>query len=131
MLTALQVYKMARDYGSTATLAQATTALNSVDRTPYEQEQQARYRIEVWDKQSLINGISPEVIMERVPEGGEVYMIYVDGNLTFLQPHDPDQAGFAAMDATVAAAKAQAQIDRMVELEVDRIVMDECLVQLL
>lgn len=131
MLTALQVYKTARDYGSAATLAQATAALNSVDRKPYELEQQARYRVEVWDKQSLINGVSPEVIMERVPAGGEVYMIYIDGNLTFLQPHDPDQAGFAAMDTAVATAKAQAQVDRMVEVEVDRIVSDECLMQLL
>jgi len=132
MITALQIYKEAKALDSTATLAQVQTALNGIDRPAHEAAEQSRYRIELWDKTSPINGVPAERIKGNdYPAGGEVYLIFVDGNLVFLQKHDPDQMGFVPMTAQSATAKAQAQIDKMVEQTIDQKVMDECLVQLL
>jgi len=131
MKTKLDVFKEARNYGSTATLAQVETVLNSVDRSAFEAFERNRYRIEIWDKVNPVNNIPVSSIENGVPTGGEVYFIYIDGNLVIIQKHDPDQSGFVPMTVYTATAKAQAQIDKMVEQTVDQKVMDECLMQLL
>ncbi len=51
----------------------------------------ARIRWAVWDKETLINGVAPEIVMARSDfTGGEIYLIYIDGQLVFLQPHHPE-----------------------------------------
>lgn len=56
-------------------------------------EQSNRIQWAIWDKETPINGVAPERVLARADyAGGEIYLIYIDGQLVFLQPHRPDAA---------------------------------------
>ncbi|TCP59352.1 hypothetical protein EV586_101568 [Tumebacillus sp. BK434] len=132
MLDPLAILKEAKnDFGSTATFAQVETEIAKHDYQALCNAERGRYRVELYDKVTQINGVAPEVIMSDVPADGEVYLIYVDGNLTFLQKHDPNQAGFAPMDAAKATEIANNAVDSMVEQAVDAAVKPQVLRALL
>jgi len=134
MINALQLFSEARNtYGYTGTLADVQAALAAVDRTPLEQAERARYRIEIWDEESNLAGQPPSYWRERGdwPEGGKVYCIYVDGALRIVQPHDPNSAGFVPMDEQTALARAEAYVSAAVEQAVDEKVKEQVLLALL
>lgn len=142
MFNSLAIYKAARALGSTKTMAEVEATLAGIDRVGKENAHKARFRVEVWDKVSPINGVPAEYFLgvptEQYPEprkdlppGGEMFLVYVDGNLQYIQPHDPDQAGFVPMTSTQAADKGQSMVGRMVEAQVDAEVLQDALMQLL
>lgn len=57
-----------------------------------EEAVRSRVRWERWDQVTPINGVSPEVIKAR-PDyaGGECYLIFVDGEVAYFQPHGPGE----------------------------------------
>lgn len=133
-INALSLFAEARNtYGFTGTLSDVQNALAAVDRTPLEQAERARYRIEIWDEVSPLAGQPPEYWRQRGdwPEGGKVYCIYVDGNLRIVQPHDPEQAGHVPMDEQTAMARAEAYVSALVEQAVDEKVKEQVLINLL
>lgn len=117
--------------GSTVTHAQVKTELAKIDRNAVEAEEAARLRVEVWDKQTPLGGQPPEYWFNRgdLPPGGEVILLYEDGNLTTVQPHDPDSAGYMPMTAQQALEKGRGLAGRLVQGRVDErvaaIVMDK------
>lgn len=131
MLNNLQILKEARELGSTKTLADVNAILATYDYPTLRQAERANFRIELWDKVTPINGVAPEVILQDVPEGGEVYLIYINDNLVYLQKHDPEQIGFIPMNATRATEVANKIVDDLVEQAIDAKVHDEVLVKLL
>lgn len=133
-INALELFAEARNvYGFTGTLADVQAALAAVDRTALEEAERARYRIEIWDEVSPLAGQPPEYWRNRGdwPEGGKVYLIYVDGALWIVQPHDPKSAGFVPMDEATAIARAEEYVNSLVEQVVDRQVKEQVLLQLL
>ena len=133
MIDSLSVLKEARSLGSVATLTQVQTAMATIDRTPLTTTESARYRTEIWDEISPLGGQPPEYWRQRGdwPQGGKVYLVYRDSQLLYVQPHDPDQAGHAAMSDTSALASAAAHQARLVEQSVDAEVMRQVLLQVL
>ncbi len=131
MLDSIQLLSEARNLGSTKTLADVDALLATYDYPTLREQEKTRFRVEIWDKKTPINGVAPEQILTDTPAGGEVYLIYIDGNLVYLQKHDPDQIGFVAMDANTALAKANAFVDRLVEDAIDARVRNEVLRKLL
>lgn len=130
MVDAIAVLKEVRELGSHRGLSDVEMVLSQFDYEAIRQQERARYRYEIWDKQSEINGIKPDVILERVarfPDGtpGEVYLVYVDDRLVYLQTHDPDQSGFVPMTREAAIEKAEKTIDELVEQAVDAKVRTE------
>lgn len=133
-INALELFAEARNvYGFTGTLADVQEALAAVDRVALKQAERARYRIEIWDEVSPLAGQPPEYWRNRGdwPEGGKVYLIYVDGNLRIVQPHDPLSAGFVPMDEATALARAEEYVNNLVEQVVDQQVKEQVLLQLL
>lgn len=136
-LDPLALFNEARNvYGFTGTLQQVMDAISAVDRTPFEEAERARYRIEIWDEQTPINGLSPEFLRQHWgntwPAGGKVYMIYIDGNLRIVQYFDPDASfGYVPMDEQTALIRAQAFVDSRVEEAVDAKVKAQVLMTLL
>lgn len=133
-INVLSLFAEARNvYGFTGTLADVQAALASVDRAALEEAEKARYKIEIWDERSPLAGQPPEYWRQRGdwPEGGKVYLIYVDGNLRIVQPHDPEQAGFVPMDEATARARAEAYVASLVEQAVDEKVKEAVLMRLL
>lgn len=131
MLNALLVLKEAKDLGADKNLIDVNILLDNYDYPALRETERGNYRVELYNKTSDINGISASKIMQDVPEGGEVYLIYVQDKLVYLQKHDPEQIGFVAMTAERATAAANTIIDNLVEQVIDTQIYYEVLQVLL
>lgn len=125
--------------GSKKTLANAKAELNKHDRKTLEEAEKAqkgkgnkpKHRVELWDKVSPVNGITVDVLAKDVPDGGEVYILYLDDKAVQIQKQDPELAGNIAMDKSTALAKGGKMIDAHVKKIVDDKVREEVLRSLL
>lgn len=80
-----------RSAGFAVAPGDAALVLMDVDIDALYAEHAARVRWAIWDKETDINGVAPERVMARADYGGgEIYLIYIDGQLVFLQPHAPN-----------------------------------------
>ena len=104
--------------------AEVSAALTGIDTTAVETEETSRFAVELWDRQTPINGVPAERIIARddVPDEGDIYLVYRDGQLVIFQPHDPNGGpiptgqGQAVADTHVAAMAADAALSRVTEL---------------
>lgn len=114
MLTAVQALQRLSSMGIQKSLADIEAALNTIDQQAVFNEQRQRVTIQVWDKVTPINGVAPEKIIARddVPDNGEIYLLYIDGKLVYLQPHDPFQAGVVPMISETVAQLANQHADQ-------------------
>jgi len=115
VITKIQIWQRLNDMGVSKTLTEVETALSEVDTESIFNTERAKYKIEVWDKVSPINGISASKILERtdIPEGGEIYLIYINNQLVYLQPHDPFQAGLVPLTSENVLDIANQHIDQL------------------
>ncbi len=58
-------------------------------------EEKAKYRVEIWDKQSPVNGKPAELFKQQPDyyEDGVVLLCYYEGQLAFFQPYHPFRGG--------------------------------------
>jgi len=134
MLTKTQVWQRLNDMGVSKSLSEIETVLNQIDQQAILADiVQTRFSIEVWDKQSSINGVPAEKILSRgdIAEGGEIYLIYIDGKLQYLQPHDPFQAGLVPMTSENVTNIAQQHVEQIATQIADEQVFEMVLEQLL
>lgn len=134
MLTKIQIWQRLNDMGVSKSLSEIETVLNTIDQQAIlDNIVQTRFRVEVWDKQSPINGVPAEKILSRgdIPEGGEVYLIYIDNKLQYLQPHDPFQAGLVPMTSENVMNIAQQHVGQISTPLADEQVFEMVLEQLL
>ncbi|MBX6770891.1 MAG: hypothetical protein IRY83_04145 [Chloroflexi bacterium] len=133
MVNALDLLQQARALGANVTLQQVQQAIAAIDRATLEATERARYQVAIWDETSPLAGQPPEYWRSRGdwPQGGTVVLVYCDGNLLYVQPHDPDSAGIVPMDQTTATARANAIVDRLVTMAVDEQVRRQALIALL
>ena len=131
MLNSLDVLREARELGADVTLAQVEAALAQYDYLALRQAERANYRVELYDKTSPINGVPAEKILRDAPPAGEVYLIYINDRLTYLQTHDPEEMGFRPMSPERAYEAAEQVISEHIEQVIDARVRQEVLRQLL
>jgi hypothetical protein len=133
MLTKVQIWQRLNEMGISKTLSEIEEVLSTIDQNAIFNEQRKRFRIEVWDRQSPINGVPAEKIIARddVPDKGEVYLIYVDGALRFLQPHDPFQAGIVPLTPENVMTIANQHVDQLAWQAADEKVFEQVLEKLL
>lgn len=135
MIDKLVLLERVRALGASKTLADIDAALAKRDVAARVAEVKSqRYRIEIWDKQSPINGVPAEQVLGSrtdIPENGEVYLIYVDGKLTYFQPHPPGEAGLRAMTRDEALQLADQHVTELATAEVEAQVTREVLEELL
>lgn len=133
MLTKLQVWKRLNEMGVNKTLAEIDAALAQVDQQAIFNQERSRFRVEVWDKVTPINGMPAEKILARedVPDDGEIYLLYVDGVLRFLQPHNPFEAGIVPMTAENVMQVANQHVDQLAWQAADEKIFDRLLEALL
>lgn len=100
--------------GYTPSREQIAVALLDVDQAAISTTVGKRVKWEIWDKTSPINGVDAETVMSHRDDyqGGEVFLIYVDDQLTFFQPTLPDDG--SQMDEKTAKAAAKAQVAEIV-----------------
>jgi hypothetical protein len=132
MLNALQIYAEAKNtYGSTQSYAACVGFINAFDWEGARDAERGNYVLTLYDKTSTINGIAPDKVLEGVPEGGEVILIYVRSKLTIIQRHDPAQSGFVAMDVALATEIGNGIIYKFVESKVDELARETVLIQMI
>ena len=115
VITKIQIWQRLNDMGISKTLREVETALSEVDTESIFNTERAKYKIEVWDKVSPINGISASKVLERadISEGNEIYLIYINNQLVYLQPHDPFQAGLVPLTSENVLDIANRHIDQL------------------
>lgn len=133
MLTKIQVWQRLNEMGISKPLSEIDTALAQVDQQAIFNQERSRFRIEIWDKVTHINGVPAEKIIARddVPDDGEIYLIYVNGQLRFLQPHDPFQAGIVPMTKNNVMTIASQHADQLAWQVADEKILEMVLEKLL
>lgn len=133
MLTAIQIWQRLVQMGANKGLNEIDAALKQVDQQAIFNQERNRFKIETWDKVTPINGVPAEKILARedVPDDGEVYLIYVDGNLLYFQPHDPFQAGIVPMTKENVLEIANKHVDQLAWQVADEKIFEAVLEKLL
>lgn len=133
MLTKLQVWKRLNEMGVSKTLTKIEAALSQVDQQAVFDQERRRFKIEVWDKVSPINGVPAEKILTRedMLSSGEIYLIYIDGQLRYLQPHEPFQAGIVPMTKDNVLQIANQHVDQLAWQAADEKIFEMVLEKLL
>lgn len=130
MINILDIFKEASTLGSTKTLTELKEKFNTYN---YEQlvndKVTSNYKVEIWDKVTLINGIQPNIILNQIPNytPDAVYLIYINGGLVYLQTHEPYVAGHVPMTEEKALEIANDIVRERAESEVDKKLNDELL----
>lgn len=98
--------------------------ISNQNREEIEIIQASRYKYEIWDKKTSINNINAqEIIKSRKYEINQVYLIYIDDKLVYLQDHNPEKEGYVKMTKTEAKKIAQNFISQKIEIDVDNIIV--------
>jgi hypothetical protein len=107
--------------------------LQQIDQQTVFNQERSRFKVEVWDKVTPINGIPAEKIIARedVPGDGEIYLLYVDSQLRYLQPHDPFQAGIVPMTKENVMQIASQHVDQLAWQAADEKIFEMVLEKLL
>lgn len=99
--------------------------LDNLNISSLEDAQRGRFRYEIWDKESPINGVSAEsIIKSRNYKIVGAYLIYVDEKLVYFQDHKPNEEGYVSMTKKEANNIAQNFIDKKVQENVDNFIID-------
>jgi hypothetical protein len=119
--------------GINKTLAEIDAALAQIDQQAVFNQEHVRFEVAVWDKVTPINGVPAEKIITRedVPDDGEIYLLYVDGQLRFLQPHDPFQGGIVPMTKDNVLRIANQHVDQLAWQAADEKIFEMVLEKLL
>lgn len=87
---------------------------NSVNQEELKTELKTYFREAIYDKKMHINGIQSKVILEGLSDREEVYLIYIDDSLVYLQQHDPFQIGNVEMTKDTIQSVIDKHLDSLV-----------------
>jgi hypothetical protein len=103
-------------------------ALSTIDQNLMLENEKKNYVVEIWDKQSPINGVDASKFLARDDVGdGEVYLIKdaLTGGTIYFQPHNPDMSGFVKMTIDNVSTIANEHSLKIVTEIIDRKVVEE------
>lgn len=84
--------------GSKKTIEDLNKILESFNIDDKIQEKKDMFKLKIWDKESDINGISAQTILDsKTYEIDQVYLVYVNNKLVYMQDHKPNVPGFIKM----------------------------------
>lgn len=118
------------EYIESKNIKSSIDEINSIiekqNRDSIKNTQRNRFRYEIWDKKSPINGIdAKEIIKSRGYTIDKAYIIYIDENLVYFQDHNPNESGYVKMNKTQATKLAEEFIDKKIEENVDNIIAEK------
>lgn len=126
MVDSEKILKQIQNNGGDSDIETIENLINSMDRTSIEQTQKDRFRYEIWDKKTEINGVSAQdIIKSKGYTIGSVYLIYIDNKLVYLQDHKPNESGYVKMTKAEATKIAQEFITKKIEESTDNIIINK------
>lgn len=114
-------------------LVDVENALSTIDQNLMLENEKKNYVVEIWDKQSPINGVDASKFLARDDVGdGEVYLIKdtLTGGVIYFQPHHPGMSGFVKMTNNNVLTIANEHSLKIVTEKVEGKVVEEVLKQL-
>lgn len=126
MINKEEILKHIKEQGKESSIDEIAELINSQDRDSIYNTQNKRFRYEIWDKKSNINGVSAkDIIKSRNYTIGQAYLVYIDDSLVYFQDHNPNESGYVKMTKTEANDIAKEFIDKKVNENVDNIITDK------
>lgn len=118
------------EYIESKNIKSSIDEINSIiekqNRDSIKNTQINRFRYEIWDKKSPINGIdAKEIIKSREYTIDKAYIIYIDENLVYFQDHNPNESGYIKMNKTQATKLAEEFINKKIEENIDNIIAEK------
>jgi hypothetical protein len=98
MITKLQFKES--DYYKQHTAEQKTELIqhfNTFSQEKLKEELKTHFIGTTYDKVSPINGIESQTILDGLSDDAQVYLIYIDNSLVYLQKHNPFEIGNVEM----------------------------------
>lgn len=92
--------------------------IDEIDKEALITQERSKFTVELWDRQSPINGVDADTILRNrndIPENGAVYLIRENGVVKTFQPHDPTKQGYEPMTNETALHLANDEVDKLVE----------------
>lgn len=109
-----------------SSINEINSMIEKQNRASIEKIQKNRFRYEIWDKKSPINGIdAKEIIKSREYTIDKAYIIYIDEKLVYFQDHNPNESGYVKMNKTQATKLAEEFINKKIEENVDNIIVEK------
>lgn len=122
MIDKIRLLDKAIALGSKKTLSDLDEILNQYNLEELIKIKSNAFRFEIWDKKSSINGVDAKTILDsRQYEIDQVYLIYIDNQLVYLQDHNPNESGFIKM--TIDDIEEIA--NKFIEDKASQLVLDE------
>ena len=120
MITAQQIFpaikRMADDQGKTVpTISDIEVALSATDQNALIASWRLRIEAKMWDGASNINAGTPEYIRETNPWLDVVYVLLIDGDLVFMQTHDPFEPGLVPITLETVDALSDKHANQIAE----------------
>lgn len=117
------ILKYMQDKNKSVSIQEIEDIINSLNIEDIKKTQSERFKYEIWDKKSDINGVSAEdIIKNRNYTIGQAYLIYIDNVLVYFQDHNPNETGYIKMTKTQAEEFAKSFVNKKIEEYVDSII---------
>jgi len=98
MIDKIKLLDKAISLGSKKTLHDLEEILTQINVDNLIEIKKKDFKLVIWDKKSSINNIDAETILDsREYEIDQVYLIYINNKLVYLQDHNPNESGFIKM----------------------------------
>lgn len=126
MINKTNILEYIQNRGGKSSLEEISELISKEDREKIKQTQEKRFKYEIWDNKTAINGIdAKEIINSRGYAIDKAYLIYVDGNLVYFQDHNPNESGYIKMNKTQAKKIAEEFIKNKIEEYVDSVIVNK------
>lgn len=126
MINKSNILEYIQNRGGKSSLEEISELISKENREKIKQIQEERFKYEIWDNKTAINGIdAKEIINSRGYTIDKAYLIYIDGNLVYFQDHNPNESGYIKMNKTQAKKIAEEFIKNKIEEYVDSIIVNK------
>ena len=126
MINKSNILEYIQNRGVKSSLEEISELISKENREKIKQIQEERFKYEIWDNKTAINGIdAKEIINSRGYTIDKAYLIYIDGNLVYFQDHNPNESGYIKMNKTQAKKIAEEFIKNKIEEYVDSIIVNK------
>lgn len=92
---------------------QIDDALASIDQDAVYNAERSALTVAVWDRTSPINDVDAQHFLDRddVPDEGDVYLLFHNGQVVIFQPHEPGIGGLQPISKGQGNARGRAHAD--------------------
>lgn len=126
MINKSNILEYIQNRGGKSSLEEISELIDKENREKIKQTQEERFKYEIWDNKTAINGIdAKEIIDSRGYTIDKAYLIYIDGNLVYFQDHNPNENGYVKMNKTQAKKIAEEFIKNKIEEYVDSVIVNK------